>query len=96
MLCAVTFPLSLQANKNRVVASGTYVPPKTVSRQVAAGKPVKQQVASSSGIFVPPSNGTGLTADKSRKRKLEEGAGEFSVSVCVCVPSRMPLLSPRA
>lgn len=48
-----------QASKNKVVASGTYVPPKTMSRQVAEAKALKTQVASSSGIYVPPSNGTG-------------------------------------
>lgn len=46
--------LSLQANKSKVIASGTYVPPKTVSSKQVSGKPVKHQVASS-GIFVPPS-----------------------------------------
>lgn len=64
-----------KASKNKVVASGTYVPPKTMSRQVAEAKALKTQVASSSGIYVPPSNGTGPVVEVSRKRKLE-GASE--------------------
>ena len=49
----------MQASKTKVVASGTYVPPKTMARQVAEGKPAKAHIASSSGIYMPPSNGPG-------------------------------------
>lgn len=64
-------PSHFQASKNKVIASGTYVPPKTMSRQVAIaeGKPIK---ASSSGIYMPPTNSTGST-------------GMRAVSVCVCI-----------
>ena len=46
-----------QASKTKVVASGTYVPPKTMNRQVTDSRTVKTHLASSSGVYVPPSNG---------------------------------------
>lgn len=62
---------SLQASKSKVIASGTYVPPKTVSSKQVSGKPVKHQVASS-GIFVPPSEDSLLNQGR------HVGVGPFS------------------
>lgn len=77
---AVTWSVfSLQASKSKVIASGTYVPPKTVSSKQVSGKPVKHQVASS-GIFVPPSE------DSLLYQGGHEGSGGILSSPVLCSP----------
>jgi metastasis-associated protein MTA len=81
-----------KASKTKVVASGTYVPPKTMNRQITDSRAAKTHLASSSGVYVPPSN-VAPPVTESRKRKLE-GPQEPERKVKVACPPSPATLGP--